>query len=140
MKQHFNNGTTLSEFVFELDKPEMTFERSYKQCIEYARLLETPLELGHFVPVKDGKVLSEPKSNVLEASEYVFAAKEDVENYKEAMEKVVFDGFEHRVNEDGELNIVGNGMNLFFAGKDCYTYNFGIIIKFSDLLGKCKMK
>jgi len=63
---------------------------------DYREFLQTPLELGMFIPCKDGQPLKEPEywNNYIEYSgKEVEGIKPEIKEYEKAKERVVFKGF-----------------------------------------------
>lgn len=149
MKQHFNNGTTLAEFVLNYDTDNCNMGDFIDDVCSYAELLEIPLELGHFVPVKDGKVLSEPILGLYGNEQYEGS---EMDEYQKAMAKVVFDGFELKQYEDKWITRIynkeygliidlhDNQFELKRIDKIGFVLENSYPRKTVDLLGKCKMK
>ena len=101
----------LETYVNHLRKP--LFER----CVNYANFLKQPLKLEMFVPCdEDGDILDEPEDYELRLTNMMTEYNDEVYRYKQAKEKVLFEGF----------HIEGN--------KLCYSdFYFGTIYDISNL-------
>ena len=79
----------LETYVNHLRKP--LFER----CVNYANFLKQPLKLEMFVPCdEDGDILDEPEDYELRLTNMMTEYNDEVYRYKQAKEKVLFEGFE----------------------------------------------
>ena len=82
----------MSTFVISQWDKDISREEFAQSCIKYATFLKTPLSLGMFVPCnEDGIILSEPESIGVGNQFYYERA---LDQYDEAKEKVIFEGFE----------------------------------------------
>jgi len=111
---------TMTEYVLERDK-FWTSKRNDKSIssydgvkgfvfnvVDYAQLLQTPLELGQFIPCKDGEPMEKPEKwrsytpNTLNLSADAYR---ECVDYQKALDSVLFEGWE--INGAGEI-VKGN--------------------------------
>lgn len=91
---------TMTDFVLEETKNNVTLAESFQRCATYAKLLKQPLKLEMFVPCdEDGNLLQEPEEfKEWMNSDHYFNASESVTHqcrmYKKALEKVLFKGID----------------------------------------------
>ena len=114
---------SMTDFVINKRK-ELLRHSEYKNDLEnyanivynYANFLKQPLNLGMFVPCdEDGDILEEPKNYEQQLLNMMTEYNDEVYRYKQAKEKVLFEGF----------HIEGN--------KLCYSdFYFGIIDNISN--------
>lgn len=88
---------SMTAFVLEqepkLDESYKVAENAIESIFKYANFLKKPLTLGMFVPTdEDGNVLEEPRED--DHSFYTHNNKSVQEEYSEAKERVLFEGFE----------------------------------------------
>jgi len=68
-----------------------TDSESFDRIVNYKDFLQTPLELGMFIPCKDGEPISE--DIITSKEEDVIFDSNGFDTYKQAKERVVFEGF-----------------------------------------------
>jgi len=102
------------------------FDLAWKM-INYANFLKQTLTLSMFVPTDDeGYVLSNPKDSTLQYQKII-------DEYQQAKERVIFEGFEGRYSESGYQVSNENILIVFYdAGyivtyKDCFDYKTNTI-------------
>lgn len=89
----------MTDFVLEQSEKKQSTSEFKEAVIKYANFIKLPLNLSMFLPTDDeGNVLQEPEPIYEQQTLYEDAEPsydvEEVENYKKAIEKVIFDGFE----------------------------------------------
>lgn len=92
-----HNGERLSNY---------TSEKRLRKIFNYANFLKQPLTLGMFLPcVEEGNVLEEPRT-CCSGSEcgcmgmpYNYSSREELDEYEQAKERVLFKGFELQGNK-----------------------------------------
>ena len=88
----------ITDFVLEQNNTipkDLKLINNYKNIINYANFLKQPLKLEMFVPCdKYGNVLFKPKWDELQPSEYYHDYLYELDQYQQAKEKVLFEGFE----------------------------------------------
>jgi len=89
---------SMTDFVLEQMKNTETLKDNFVKTAAYAKFLKKPLELWMFVALdEDGNVLEEPKEKEIELSDGTcgyFTNIKDSEQYQQAKEKCLFEGFE----------------------------------------------
>ena len=96
----------MTDYVLEQDKHK---EVRYKQIVDYAKFLKQPLKLYMFIPIsKNGAILKEPENVYpFATNEEEIIYDEEFEEYKEAKEAVLFEGWELNQKDISELkNII----------------------------------
>jgi len=113
------------EFMNDFDNKCQAFDR----ILDYANFLKCPITLGQFVPTDlEGNVLIEPKKYVPISTNPSEELRIDAENeynyefqkYKEALERVLFEGFE--IIEYPEAN--ENEVTKVIKFKNTYAFHF----------------
>jgi hypothetical protein len=100
-----------------------------KSIIYYAKFLKQPLKLEMFVTCDEyGNVLEEPKFKDTLNSDAHFLA---TEKYKQAKEKVLFEGFEIATNKEGEKVILGDYTCLKVS--DLEKMNIELLTKYTTI-------
>lgn len=109
---------SMTDFILEqnkiLEKYKNHLRRPlFERCVNYANFLKQPLNLGMFVPCdEEGCVLDEPifhePNNENEIGNYQIL----IDEYNEAKEKVLFEGFE--ITDETEFLISKYGFSLYF--------------------------
>lgn len=122
LQQEEKLNTLLSDHISAL-----RIASSYDKVIRYAKFLIQPLTLEMFVPVdEEGNVLEKPEE--YDSGLWHHARKWDVEDYRKAQEKVLFEGFK----------IIKNFNNFFFivdkSGKWIRVIKNGTSLMVEDLL------
>lgn len=90
---------TLEEFVFKIEEL-VNHGVNVNLMFDYTRFINQPLTLSMFVPVKDGKVLEEPKywhkfnPNKYFSHPIKTITEIDWEDYQTALDQVIFEGWE----------------------------------------------
>jgi hypothetical protein len=124
---------TMVQYVLEKmnnTKP-IDFVKAIHEINNYAKFLSTPLSLGMFIPTdEDGNVLEEPEywKNFLDYSDRsVVGLKQEIYDYYDAKERVLFEGFEIcKVNNEMAFRVNGRGLILLSEHKtieDLIKYN-----------------
>lgn len=99
----------------------------WRKTLNYANFLKRPLELGFFIPCDlDGNVLEKPKRSDYIGKEMEFTKDElverDLEQYQEALDRVLFEGFEYEEKE--HYNILEcNDFVITFSNPNGGSYN-----------------
>ena len=108
---------SMVNFVLENAKQPYVEGTKYKDLVNYAKFLKQPLNLGMFVPCDDNlNILEEPIFHEPNNENEIGNYEKLIEEYYEAKEKVLFEGF----------HIEGN--------KLCYSdFYFGTIYDISNL-------
>ena len=75
----------------------------FDKAVIYGILLERPLELGMFIPCKDGEPLEKPSADIN------ISAINDREQYQKALESVLFEGWKAPEVNEGAWQIYTNG-------------------------------
>ena len=97
----------LETYVNHLRKP--LFER----CVNYANFLKQPLKLEMFVPCdEDSDILHEPEGYEQRLPNMMTEYNDEIYRYKQAKEKVLFEGFE--ITDETEFLISKYGFSLYF--------------------------
>lgn len=105
---------SMTDYVLsEHEKPYNSIEFLSK-VTKYAKFLKRPLELGMFVPCKDGVVLEEPRILKTLLNHPVGTNKE-VDEWREAKDRVLFEGFEYLHAKKREWCRIRHG-NGFISG------------------------
>lgn len=93
-----------TDFVLKLKKGAVHYSECFSDCAKYANFLKTPLELGQFVPCKDGKPLPEPPK--IDHNSVSLSDSNDNDelwmDYITAQSKVLFRGFS--IHDRGECS------------------------------------
>ena len=119
---------SMTDFVLGQEQPtyleKEEFEDVYYKIHNYAKFLKQPLTLSMFVPCDDeGNVLEEPKywnkkyNDDIPESELILC-----EEYRQAKERVVFEGFEDRYSESGYQVSNENILIVFYDAGYIVTY------------------
>ena len=114
----------MTSFVLQRD---ITDIKQRDSIVKYANFLKQPLKLEMFVPIdQNGNILEEPKMIEKQLGfeeveiDYDYA---EVEVYKKAKEKVLFEGIEFRKN---------GGVNFLTIKEDTFAF-FNFNVKFKNL-------
>lgn len=90
----------MTDFVLEQDEKE-SLGGTYDRIVRYAKFLKRPLKLGMFMPCdEEGNIFEEPKLCCsgrecgCMGMPYNYSSHEELEEYYEAEERVLFEGFE----------------------------------------------
>ena len=115
---------SMTSFVLQRD---ITDIKQRDSIVKYANFLKQPLKLEMFVPIdQNGNILEEPKMIEKQLGfeeveiDYDYA---EVEVYKKAKEKVLFEGIEFRKN---------GGVNFLTIKEDTFDF-FDFNVKFKNL-------
>ena len=115
---------SMTSFVLQRD---ITDIKQRDSIVKYANFLKQPLKLEMFVPIdQNGNILEEPKMIEKQLGfeeveiDYDYA---EVEVYKKAKEKVLFEGIEFRKN---------GGVNFLTIKEDTFAF-FDFNVKFKNL-------
>ena len=115
---------SMTSFVLQRD---ITDIKQRDSIVKYANFLKQPLKLEMFVPIdQNGNILEEPKMIEKQLGfeeveiDYDYA---EVEVYKKAREKVLFEGIEFRKN---------GGVNFLTIKEDTFAF-FDFNVKFKNL-------
>ena len=122
---------SMTDFVLEqnekIKKEKYDIESYYNTMqvsINYANFLKQPLNLGMFVPCdEDGEILDEPRDYEQRLPNMMTEYNDEIYRYKQAKEKVLFEGFEFRRN---------GGVNFLTINEDIFAFH-DFNIKFKDL-------
>ena len=113
-----------TEFVLERElqnAESWEYEQIAKDCIAYAKFLRQPLKLEMFVPCDDdGNVLEEPTDFEKQFNKSVF------NKWKQAKEKILFEGFEVLVATEVGTSVVNNELE---RNMNCYKDNTKITVE-----------
>lgn len=131
---------SMREFVLEQIEVKQSTSEFKETIVNYAKFLSQPLTLGMFVPVdEEGNVLSEPemyyRQTGFDEVTPEYDAKE-VEEYQQAKERVLFEGFEilrsGNFETENPFFVVSNGENeiTFHIG----LYNFSKGVEFARII------
>ena len=117
----------MTDFVLQEEKKGMqNTDRPlrFERILKYAKFLKQPLTLSMFVPCDyDGNVLEEPKywnkkyNDDIPESELILC-----EEYRQAKERVIFEGFEGRYSESGYQVSNENILIVFYDAGYIVTY------------------
>ena len=84
----------MTDFVLENAKQPYVEGTKYKDLVNYANFLKQPLKLEMFVPCdEDGDILEEPTNYEKRLLNMMTEYNDEVYRYKQAKEKVLFEGF-----------------------------------------------
>lgn len=101
---------SMTDFVLEQGNPSNTDSQFADKVMGYANFIKKPLKLEMFVPCdEDGYVLEEPIDSIGGVELYS-------ERYKQAKEKVLFEGFEFFDNHKNCLNNMLGDYGIFKYG------------------------
>jgi len=117
------------EFDWKLPKPRPTTDKSVIDFLaidarkailimDYAKFVSTPLELGQFIPCKDGVPLEEPIHISSDDPDPKLSkqhqARPDVQEYQKALAKVLFEGWELKEawKDMGISKLVNNNVKI----------------------------
>ena len=119
---------SMTSFVLENAKQPYVEGTKYKDLVNYAKFLKQPLKLEMFVPCdEEGNVLEEPKrwKDYLQYPDSFDGNKEwdELYDYQQAKEKVLFEGIEFRTN---------GGVNFLTIKEDTFAF-FDFNVKFKNL-------
>ncbi len=116
------NLIPLSVFVLEQKKRlaksgwRSTVENSLELIFNYTEFLKQPLKLEMFVPCdENGNILENPFLEKGRPANGVW------EKYKEAKEKVLFEGFEVDFMEDGSAYAVSKDLQIVYDNTELYV-------------------
>jgi len=130
---------SMTDFV--LSREKKSFGRQYYYCLKYANFLKQPLTLGMFVPCDlDGNVLNDPETTLSQGNGAVYynAEQEDFEQYEQAKERVLFEGFEFSdMTDELSYHIQDkNGVYLFYyiIEKEFRNFEIGNVKTIEDLV------
>ena len=97
----------MTDFILEIEKKSYTQTEKYRiiewenkcqgfdKIINYAKFLKQPLKLEMFVPCdEDGEILDEPKDYEQGLPNMMTEYNDEIYRYKQAKEKVLFEGIE----------------------------------------------
>ena len=136
---------SMVNFILQFDKPVGYLEdqSDFLHCqvdymgkaMSYAKLLKKPLKLEMFVPCdEDGDILDEPEDYELRLTNMMTEYNDEVYRYKQAKEKVLFEGFElvRFIEKENPCYVVSNGENeiTFHIG----LYNFSKGVRFANTI------
>ena len=111
---------SMTDFVINKRK-ELLRHSEYKNDLEnyaniiynYAQFLKHPLKLEMFFPCdEDGDILDEPEDYEVRLPNMMTEYNDEVYRYKQAKEKVLFEGFE--ITDETEFLISKYGFSLYF--------------------------
>ena len=110
--ESFNEKTFINEELISLEKIR-----------NYANFLRQPLELEMLIPCdEDGDILDEPEDYEVRLPNMMTEYNDEVYRYKQAKEKVLFEGFEFRRN---------GGVNFLTINEDTFAFHdFNIKFKY----------
>ena len=104
---------TMTTFMYE-HPVSMDYEWMLVEFMKHMTLLRTPLELGQFIPCKDGKPLEKPERE-LEGGEEDSMSATQWKEYQQAEDRVLFKNITW---EKG----VGEAISIFHKGYFLITY------------------
>ena len=100
--ESFNEKTFINEALISLEKIR-----------NYAKFLKQPLKLEMFVPCdEEGDILEKPTNYEQRLPNMMIEYNDEVYRYKQAKEKVLFEGFE--ITDETEFLISKYGFSLYF--------------------------
>ena len=127
---------SMTSFVLEIEKSSYTQTEKYRiiewenkcqafdKIINYAKFVKQPLKLEMFVPCdEEGDILEEPTDYELRLPNMMTEYNDEVYRYKQAKEKVLFEGIEFRTN---------GGVNFLTIKEDTFAFH-DFNIKFKNL-------
>ena len=131
---------SMTSFVLEQNKILETYVNHlrkplFERCVNYANFLKQPLKLEMFVPCdEDGDILDEPEDYELRLTNMMTEYNDEVYRYKQAKEKVLFEGFKlvRFIEKENPCYVVSNGENevTFHIG----LYNFSKGVRFANTI------
>ena len=148
---------TMTEYVvwinYRIKQDQKFHEIFYNRVTAYTKLLQTPLELGMFIPCKDGEPMEKPNPYMMpEDKRCEVEIWEDCREWDKALDKVLFEGCELQEVYKGAYNLY-NGkiyigtfdknfkMNNRLSGKTIeHLINYGIELIPTESLEKKKEK
>lgn len=122
----------MTEFVMKLhdkavesnkNNPGWDYTFEFEKAKKYAQLLQTPLELSQFIPCKNGEPLEKPhvfdswemSEDMPNLKKSFFSANDSCIEYQEALDKVLFEGWETSITYSTDnLDVVRNGIRIEF--------------------------
>lgn len=96
---------SMTDFVLKYDSVKfqsnpMSYVEPFSNILEYAKFLKQPITLSMFIPCdEEGNILIEPTKDDL--SFYTHRNLSIQEEFKQAKEKVLFEGFKARITKSG---------------------------------------
>ena len=100
--ESFNEKTFINEALISLEKIR-----------NYANFLRQPLKLEMLIPCdEDGDILDEPEDYEVRLPNMMTEYNDEVYRYKQAKEKVLFEGF--KITDETEFLISKYGFSLYF--------------------------
>ena len=124
---------SMTSFVLENAKQPYVEGTKYKDLVNYAKFLKQPLKLEMFVPCdEEGNVLEEPKrwKDYLQYPDSFDGNKEwdELYDYQQAKEKVLFEGFElvRFIDKENPCYVVSNGENEVTFHIGLYNFSKGV--------------
>lgn len=125
------------ELVFHRDTPyDDTIVSMWSSIYDYANFLKQPPKLGDFIPCdKEGKPLEKPDAHKTWRKEmggiiYLEKLFEEVKDYKEALERVLFEGFEVEYDINGcyrELRLTYKGELIYINSQKLIKWGYKTI-------------
>lgn len=106
---------------------EITEEEGLMIPVRYAKFLSQPLKIEMFVPVKDHELLIKPETSHYDEEELQASVMGvDVVNYEEAMDKVLFEGFDVIGSDEEciELELKDNNIWINFLKEKAEIIHF----------------
>ena len=104
---------SMVDFVLENAKQPYVEGTKYKDLVNYAKFIKQPLKLEMFVPCdEDGEILDEPRDYEQRLPNMMTEYNDEIYRYKQAKEKVLFEGFE--ITDETEFLISKYGFSLYF--------------------------
>ena len=129
---------SMTSFVLEQNKILETYVNHlrkplFEKIVNYAKFLKQPLKLEMFVPCdEEGNVLEEPKrwKDYLQYPDSFDGNKEwdELYDYQQAKEKVLFEGFElvRFIDKENPCYVVSNGENEVTFHIGLYNFSKGV--------------
>jgi len=117
----------MTDFVLELKgNLDSNPSNKWKDCLNYAKFLKQPLELGMFVPCdEDGNVVEKPEETDLNGSFLKMQINYDKEvKWEIAKERCLFEGFSDSIGLPQYRHYISDGMQaVFYVIKNGSTYS-----------------